>query len=303
MPRVLAVAVTLGAFGLCIPAQNGGGAARGQGAGEPKSAGAGSTTLDVYTESTSRELFSACDADSDDRLDLFEASDALETLGDPKDSSSFLTLDQNRDGYLQWPEFDAQYRRAIERDGTFRVKTCRRLSQQAPELKSAKPATPLETFLQLHDTNGDGGLDPDEIAKFAREMGLQPAFESQLRMLDLDHSGRVEALELAPIFAQLRSVAALPGMADVAVPSALPAPWGDIDTSGDAAIDAGELAAALRKLDPALARWAAAILAKLDRNQSGKVESDEIPGAGSGLKSTSKAAAELPVTGALLGLR
>ncbi|MCR9247554.1 MAG: hypothetical protein NXI31_21195 [bacterium] len=245
---------------------------------EPQQVGVGRITLDSHDEATSRELFSACDRDSDDRLDLFEATDALDTLGDPKESSGFLDLDTNRDGYIQWPEFDKVFHRAIEHTKTFRVRTCRRFVKQAPEQQEARQATPLEVFLKLHDQNENGGLDPDEISTLVREIKLNPMFEPQLRMLDVDQSGRVEAGELAPVFEQIRRAVALPGMAGMAPESTLPPPWNDIDGNGDGAIDLAELNAALRRLDPGLARWAKTLLAQLDKDGDQKLGATEIPG-------------------------
>lgn len=261
----------------------------------------GRTVLDVHTESMSRELFSACDRDGDDRLDLFEACEAIETLGDPKDPSSFLAIDDSRDGYLQWPEFDAHYKSAIERGGTFRARTCRRFVRQSPELKDATPATPLEIFLQLHDANENGGLDPEEIQKLVRDIGLHPAFESQLKMLDLDHSGLVEPLELAPVFERIRSVAVLPGLESVATPSGLPPPWGDIDADGDRAIDLAELTAALRRLDPGLQRWAETILKSLDADGDAKIADKELPGNTTSAANAAKKPPGAPAAAGLLG--
>ncbi|MGK0301255.1 MAG: hypothetical protein ACI89X_002131, partial [Planctomycetota bacterium] len=38
-----------------------------------------------YDESTSRELFRACDDNSDDRLDVFESADCFDVLPSPRD--------------------------------------------------------------------------------------------------------------------------------------------------------------------------------------------------------------------------
>jgi len=247
---------------------------------EPEPVGkVGRTSLDVHTEQTSRELFSACDRDSDDRLDLFEACDALENLGDPKDSRSFLALDRDRDGFLQWPEFDEHYRSSIQRGGTFRVRTCRRFVKQLPELQQAKTATPLDVFIQLNDTNENGGLDPEEIQKIVRDLGLLPVLETQLKRLDLDQSGLIEPAELAPWFEQIRSVVSLPGVSELPTPSGMPSPWGEIDSNGDSAIDIEELTQALRRLDPGLARWATVVMKKLDTDGDHKLTDRELPGA------------------------
>lgn len=264
----------------------------------------GRTNLDVHTERSSRELFAACDGDSDDRLDLFEASAALDTLGDPTDSGAFRALDSDRDGYLGWSEFDAHFRSVIERGNTFRVRTCRRFTQSPPELREAKAATPLELFLQLHDGNQNGGLDPDEISKIARDIGLLPVFEAELKMLDTDQSGRIEQLELEPWFDKIRSVVKLPGIEHVSDPSVLPQPWGAIDANGDSAIDLAELRAALRRLDAALVRWAEHLMQQHDRNSDGKLQADELPRpptaepATPGTRPAGSSTAMLPASGA-----
>lgn len=244
----------------------------------------GRSSADAHTEPRSRELFTACDGNSDDRLDLFEACDALESLGDPKDSKPFLHLDRDRDGYLAWPEFDLHFKGVVKRGVTFRVRTCRRLVQQAPEQQQARAATPLQKFLKLYDGNGNGGLDPDEIDQLVKQLGLAPAIGTQIRSLDLDRSGGVEETELAPGFELLRSSLAIstpdPAKPSTTVPpTALPSPWGSIDEDGDLAISLAELTAALRRLDPGLVRWAEHLLQRFDRDKNGKLSADELPGA------------------------
>jgi Ca2+-binding EF-hand superfamily protein len=246
---------------------------------EAKAAGGGRASADAHSERQSRELFAACDADSDDRLDVFEAAEALESLRDPKNHEAFARIDVDRDGFVSWPEFDRHFRAIVERGNSFRVRTCRRLVQQAPEQQPAQPLTPLQRFLRFHDANQDGGLDPGEVETMVRKAGLLPSLGSQLRGLDLDQSGRIEETELAPYFEILRAVLPLPKDAPAAAAS-LPAPWGAIDANGDGTIDADELAAALRRIDPQLARWAAEILRAADRNRDGKLEAAELPGTG-----------------------
>ncbi len=146
-----------------------------------QNAAGGRTTIDVYAPSTSRELFSACDGDSDDRLDVFEASDALETLHGPTDAKGFAAIDTNRDGFVTWPEFDALFRQAIQHGNTFRVQTCRQFVQASPELATARDQTPLQKFIQLIDKNRNGALDSDEIEQFVQHADLPPALSNSLR--------------------------------------------------------------------------------------------------------------------------
>lgn len=238
----------------------------------------GASSADTHTDARSREMFTACDGDSDDRLDLFEACEALETLGDPKDGAGFRRLDQDRDGFVTWPEFDQHFRSVVQRGATFRVRTCRRLVTQAPEQLQPQTATPIQRFLKLYDQNGNGGLDPAEIDLLVQKAGLLPVVGTQLKALDLDKSGRVEETELAPFFESVRGSLALPGLEAEKPTSPLPPQWATIDANGDGLIDAEELRRALQRLDPDLARWAERLLQRLDRDRSGKLGPDELPG-------------------------
>lgn len=243
----------------------------------------GRTTLDVYSPTTSRELFSACDGDSDDRLDVFEAGDALETVHGPTDAKGFAAIDSNRDGYITWPEFDALFKLAIQRGNTFRVQTCRQFVQASPELATTRDQTPLQKFVQLVDKNRNGALDPDEIDQFVQSADLPPALSGMLRTLDLDRSGRLEAAELAPWFEQLRGRLPMFGTAMAGTtaanndPKRLPPPWLDIDKNADNKVDADELARALQRIDPSLARWAPLLLKARDVSKNGALTVDELP--------------------------
>lgn len=225
------------------------------------------------SEAQSRDLFTACDADGDDRLDLFEAHDALDTMRNLRDADGFAILDKDRNGYVSWPEFDANLRSSLLREGKFRVRTSRRLAPSAPE---AKAATPLQQFLQLHDSDGNGGLDPAEIEAYLRQTGLPPALGGQLRSLDLDRSGRLEEAELAPWFELLPGRSAAPGTPTDSVLLPL---WASVDDDFSGTIDAAELARMLRRLDPTLDRAAAALLRALDKDRNGVLQPAEIPAA------------------------
>lgn len=246
----------------------------------PVQGSSGRSSADVHTESRSRELFQSCDADSDDRLDLFEACEALETLGDPRDSSPFQRLDKDRDGYLGWPEFDQFFRTVVQRGGTFRVRTCRRLVAPTTGRQSLLPATPLQQFLQNLDQNHNEGLDPQEIDQLVRDAGLPPSLGIEMKALDLDQSGRIEETELAPMFEKLRTRLPLPGTTPAKPASPLPPEWAVADDNGDGAIDLEELTRALRRLDPTLARWARQLLQPLDADRNGRLTPGELPGVG-----------------------
>jgi Ca2+-binding EF-hand superfamily protein len=235
------------------------------------------TGVTSYSESVSRDLFSACDADSDDRLDVFEASDALDAVTEPKDNQGFQRLDTDRDGFVSWPEFDQHFWTVVQRGGAFHVRPCRSFVEQAPERQEARPASPLQGFLRMHDKNGNGGLDPEELDQMLRATNPPPSIGKELRSLDQDRSGRIEEAELAPWFELLRGLVPGAGRASAAPSGSLPPPWqaGDLDLDGR--IDDAELTAVLRRLDPALVRWAPHLLRALDTNGDGRLSPGELP--------------------------
>jgi Ca2+-binding EF-hand superfamily protein len=196
----------------------------------------------------------------------------METVRSPRDADGFARLDVDRDGYVSWPEFHGAMRATLQRGDVFRVRTVRPFVPPSPE---ARPATPLQKFLQLQDTNQNGGLDPAEIDRYLRERE-QPGLGGLLRSLDQDRNGRLEEAELAPWFDKL------PGQAENADKQAanprLSAPWQAADHDQNGTIDATELAAVLRRLDPAMAIWATELLRALDRSRDGELQPEELPG-------------------------
>lgn len=223
-----------------------------------------------YDAGTCRDLFRACDLDADDRLDVFEASGALDGLRDARDVDGFARLDTDRDGFVGWVEFDANFRRSLQRQGAFRVRTSR------PLAGDPRGNSELQQFVRLYDADHDGALDPAEIEQLLR-LGIVPqGLGARLKGLDQDGSGQLEPAELAPWFDQLprpqRTPPERPGAG-----SLLPPPWNVCDADKNNTVDLDELALSLRRLDPTLQRWAAALLAKLDRDGDGQLQPAELP--------------------------
>lgn len=224
----------------------------------------------TYDESTSRELFRACDANSDDRLDVFETADAFDVLPSPRDLQGFARLDSNRDGFVTWPEFDQRFQKGLEHGGTFSVQTCRPYVLPEPP---PQPLTPLQKFIKLYDKDEDGGLSPTEITDLLKATGLPEAVGGILMQSDLDKSGKVEEAELAPWFQNLPK----PAETDKSsAATSLKQPWLDADANLDQAIDAVELTALLRRLDPGLLRWTNSLIQKLDSNKDNKLSATEL---------------------------
>lgn len=219
-------------------------------------------TLESWDEATSRRLFAAADRNCDDRLDLFEAASAFDSFTSARETQRFRRLDTDRDGYVEWPEFDRCFRDSVADGGTFSVRPSRRLP--APEPVDSAP--PARRVLRLWDTDGSGGLSPDELMALLQSFGA-PAVHPPFAGLDRDGSGSLSESELAPFLQFLpRSTTAETGKGKVS----------GVDRNGDGRIDVAELEAALRRLDPSLAPWAGPLLARKDRNGDGYLDATEL---------------------------
>ncbi len=223
----------------------------------------------TYSESVSRELFRACDGNSDDRLDVLEAVDAFDLLPSPRDHQGYARFDPDRDGFVTWPEFDQRFRRSLGTTGSFRIRSRRSFSM--PEAPPQK-ASALQKFLRAFDADGDGELSPVEVQKMLSATGLPTALAAPLMATDIDASGSISEAELAPWFQSL-PLNELPAVAGT---SDLPRPWFDGDADKDGAIDLDELRSVLRALDPGLLRWAAELFAKLDGDKDGALRLNEL---------------------------
>jgi len=227
----------------------------------------------MATETQSRNLFVGCDADGDDRLDVFEAGAAIEIVHGPRDVSGFAEFDRDRDGFVSWPEFDRALRQTLLRGTPFRV---RPLRPDAPTQAEAAPTTPQQLLLRLYDIDADGEVGQDEFARFVRDTGLPPLLllTNPLAQFDADRNGKLSADELAPALAGFPIVD--PKKDPRTTSLRMPAPWGEADTDRDGGIDGDELGKALRRVDPRLAPWAAEILRAADIDRDGKLRGAEL---------------------------
>ena len=83
-------------------------------------------------------MFAACDSNGDDRMDIFEARAAMESTGSPTEIQWYRRLDQDRDGYLSWPEFDRFYRVLVQSGNSLQLTLAR-------GLKAERSANPTHT--------------------------------------------------------------------------------------------------------------------------------------------------------------
>ncbi|MFN7670102.1 MAG: hypothetical protein ACK5S5_06620 [Planctomycetota bacterium] len=150
------------------------------------------------SEAQSRNLFAGCDTDGDDRLDVFEASGAIEALRGLRDLDGFARFDVDRDGFIGWQEFDRVLRATLDSGLPFRVTVLRPAAPATPEVRSL--AAPQALLLE-HDADRDGALDAVELGGALRRLDARCALWSAelLRALDQDRDGKLQATELAPL--------------------------------------------------------------------------------------------------------
>ncbi|MBK8976394.1 MAG: hypothetical protein IPM29_10730 [Planctomycetes bacterium] len=228
----------------------------------------------VRTDTRSWALFAACDANADDRLDVFEARAALVDLGsDPLES--LRRIDANSDGFLQWPEFDARFQTALERAGSFRVRVVRPVREPLDPAAPGSSDDPTQLLLRATDRDGDGGISPAELRQLLESSGLDPLLIERFPALDFDSSGRLEQTEFSPL------LQFLPGAwNDGGIRSqrrrALPADDRAADTDLDGVLSRAELEASLRLLHPSLARWTGGILSRADRSGDAQLGGTEL---------------------------
>jgi Ca2+-binding EF-hand superfamily protein len=237
----------------------------------------------VYDRERSRVMFAACDGNGDDRLDLFESRMALADLGDPSNPGWFRRLDTDRDGFLDWPEFDRFYHDLVRGGGTLSLKLVRPVPEAPIVPVATGDAAPRRT-IDLFDVDHDGSLDIDETEAMLRGLGLPPNLVSMAPMLDRNHDRKLGPDELAPAMQQFHidlfaPVAAPPDKKPTTTTTTLGEPWATADADHSQAIERIELAAALRRIDPQLARWTDRVLAAADRNGNGRLDPGELPSA------------------------
>jgi Ca2+-binding EF-hand superfamily protein len=234
-------------------------------------------TAMLWDENQSRAMFAAADADGDERLDLFEAAAALETIESPRNLARFRKLDLDRDGYLDQAEFDAHYRDVVTHGSSFRVTVLR--APAAPQASSPAPVTrpmsPAERIVRLWDTDGNGELQPSELGALLQSYNLGPGLAARARVLDADQSGGLSPAELS-MFLQFLPAGLLPVAAPQDGKARLPGGWSAVDQDGDGLLRLPEFAAGLRRIDPVLGARAAQIFQQADANHDGVLDAAEL---------------------------
>lgn len=233
-----------------------------------------------HGEEKSRALFAACDADADDRLDLFEARIALRAPAAPEQIGWFRRLDHDRDGFVDWPEFDRHFRDVVQNGGVLHLQFARPLADSTETASSgasspAPKATPSKPSFDTFDKNRDKKLDAAEVLAMLQALGAPPSAAAMLPLLDKNKDNALSEAELAPALQQFApSLLGGPVPAPAAVPAGA---FADLDADGNGAVTAHELGRALRRIDPQLERWAPALVQRLDRNGDQLLRATELP--------------------------
>lgn len=235
--------------------------------------------VDVWNESKSRQLFAACDEDADDSLGLIEFAAALALPVDTTTRERFRRLDRNRDGFLDWSEFDG-YCGGVVYDGhILRLSLYRVLQVDDKAQQPATPATPAQLLLQLFDADRSGDMSPAEFEIMLARANLPTIYASSFGKLDADASKALSSRELAPLLG-------LPNLAKLQAKASelplLPPPYAAWDVDASGSLEPRELAAALRQIDPDMARFAPQVLDHLDRDGDHRVGAAELEARHSG---------------------
>ncbi len=132
-----------------------------------------------------RPIFQTCDYDGGGWLSFRELQAAIAI-----DRDEFFAYDRDRDGRVGPREFTARYDDVVAKSGAFRL----------PKPKDAGGRIEPRSADQLRgafDSDGDGGLDADELAAMLVDYGREElAPDVILGKVDLDGSTRVDGAEL-----------------------------------------------------------------------------------------------------------
>lgn len=226
-----------------------------------------------YSPTLSWGMFAACDRNSDDQLDLLEAANALDSISIEK-RGTFRMLDKDRDGNLQWNEFDQLFRDTIDSSNSFKITPSREFREPIDPAATAGPTTRELALIQLVDRDRDRKLSPQEFRRFLRQSELPN--EPQFSDIDTDGSGQITEKEFRPIMQLLPDGGQTLLMTHEKSSSTLPPNYrqADVDNSGSLTLEEFELA--LIAIDPSLRRWSERIFKAADSNGNNELVRQEL---------------------------
>lgn len=238
------------------------------------------TAFGVYQEQTSRRLFAACDENGDDRITWREIKQAVKEI----DLRRFRSYDANRNGTLEFNEFDRHFRQRTRYGGQLVItdQALRRL----PKGAAASTDPLLMAWFSTMDVDGNDRLDFEEWKVLGNLLDKNP--KAVFVLLDRDLSDSLTVGELEPMRKTIslldRSRTELHARRKQLRP--LPTAFRVADLNGDSLLDKDELARALRRIHPMLVRHAGRLLEKLDSNDDKHLDVFELQSVNGAAKGT-----------------
>lgn len=229
-----------------------------------------------------RLAFWLADLNGDDRIVYREAR---RCFTDVEGLDGFRRYDLDRDGLVHFDEFRARFDDVLRHRVAFvlRGPAAIRHAPLDPTAPRAAEEALASFILRQLDANRDGRLDPSEWSTLVTMIGSLGAARQIFDEADSDQSRDLNVTELAPIAQRLWQVTGggRPRPERNPAMPQLPKPLADADADLDDNVDGRELAYALRRVDPLLARFADEILERVDSNGDGRIGAREaalIPG-------------------------
>jgi hypothetical protein len=229
-----------------------------------------------HDERLSRDAFAGCDLDGDDRLDIAEATQGLADVAGGGGAPAFRPLDQDRSGFLSWPEFDRHFQDSVRDSGAFsfrpRAGFTLRVEKQAinpggaagtPGARTPDLGEVVDFTLSLVAMDEDPTMSRGEFDALIEILG-QPIMDldSLFRSIDVDQSGSLTKAELAPVVSQVPALVALAaGRGRSARPPTL---------------NRGEALLRLDQMHPVLRRWKIQIFDAADADRDGSLRGAEL---------------------------
>lgn len=236
------------------------------------------------------DYFGIADFDGGGWISFEEASQSMSV-----DRDGFARFDGNRDGRIQFEEFEARYREVLARGGAFE-------RPRTPEKPPLPPARDAAGLLFAYDSDLNGALSLAEVEALLVDYQVKNTSAAfALSQFDNDGSGRLERGELeylAGLISTLRGTAgdetpeaeadSLEALFGTPIPrpkepGSVPAPprisgpvrpFFRLDHDGDGAIQAADLEALQFPLT--LSVRSATVVAALDRDGDGALSQDEL---------------------------
>jgi Ca2+-binding EF-hand superfamily protein len=221
------------------------------------------SSFGTYREQTSRVLFATCDLNGDDHITPLEAFKTLKGI----DREKFRSYDTNKDGRLQFDEFDRHFQRRARYGGQLAITelALRLLATRSNALQTVDRT--LAGWFASLDKDGNDRLDFAEWKVLGELLDKDP--KAVFVSLDKDLSNSLTVAELEPMLPKISLLDRAAERARKAKRPLRPLPEGFqvADLSRDGLLDLEEIGRALQRIHPTLVRHAELILIAADQDR------------------------------------